>query len=500
MTLPKIALNMSRITPFKRKSAIGPKKWYEDIQLSYNSILENRINTVDSLMFTSAVFDDMRNGYKHSIPLALSIRPFKKTPMLQSFAITPSMNYTGMFYSKQTYKYASYEEIEDEDGNLILEPTVEETLIAKYSYAQSLLPSISSGFAPKIYGMYNFSDKGRLEAIRHVMTPSVSFSYVPDMTAIQADYYRAVVDVENNYDTLEVYSIYEDQIYGTPTFNGASGSLSLALRNNVEAKMRSKVDTIDEIEKVKLLDNFNFSTSLNLFHQDTLTPAWRPINFNGNTRIFNNKLNLSFRGVLDPFGYNDDLRRTRETYYSQTGKPLRLTNASASAGFSFKSKQDKSGSKSDQEDMDRESQLNNRDMAGNDPMDQYDPNREEYYGDYVDFDIPWSVRIDYSFSYQKPKDEISIVQTVRASGDFSLSPNWKIGFNTGYDLDRKEFTTTNLSIYRDLHCWEMRVSVVPFGTYKSYNFQINAKSSILSDLKYNKRKSWQDNDGWQDNF
>ena len=320
------------------------------------------------------------------------------------------------------------------------------------------------------------------------------------MTAIQSDYYRAVVDIENDNDTLEVYSIYEDQIYGTPTFNGASGSLNLSLRNNVEAKMRSKVDSIDEVEKVKLLDNFNFSTSLNLFHEDTLTPAWRPINFNGNTRIFNNKLNLSFRGVLDPFGYDEVRSRTRETYYAQTGKPLRLTNASASAGFSFKSKQDKSGSKSDQEDMDSESQLNNRDMAGTDPMDQYDPNREEYYGDYVDFDIPWSVRVDYSFSYQKPKEEISIVQTVRASGDFSLSPNWKVGFNTGYDLDRKEFTTTNLSIYRDLHCWEMRVSVVPFGTYKSYNFQINAKSSILSDLKYNKRANWQDNEGWQDNF
>jgi len=326
-----------------------------------------------------------------------------------------------------------------------------------------------------------------------VMTPSASFSFVPDMSSIQADYYRAVVDPENNNDTVEVYSIYEDQIYGTPTFNGASGSLSLSLRNNVEAKMRSKNDTVDELEKVKILDNFNFSTSYNLFQTDTLTPAWRPISFNGNTRIFNNKLNISFRGVMDPFGYDEKRTRTRETYFSQTGKPLRLTNASVSAGFSLKSKQDKGGSRTDQEAMDRESRLNNPDLAREDPMAAYDPNMEDYYGDYVDFDIPWSLRVDYSFSYQKPKDVSKVVQTVRASGDFSLSPNWKIGFNTGYDLDRKQFTTTNLSIYRDLHCWEMRISVVPFGSYKSYNFQINAKSSILTDLKYNKRKSWQDN-------
>jgi hypothetical protein len=196
---------------------------------------------------------------------------------------------------------------------------------------------------------------------------------------------------------------------------------------------------------------------------------------------------------MDPFGYDESRNRTRESYFSQTGKPLRLTNASVSAGFSLKSKQDKKNERSDQDAMDQESRLNNPDLAGRDPMEAYDPNMEDYYGDYVDFDIPWSLRVDYSFSYQKPKDVSKVVQTVRASGDFSLSPNWKIGFNTGYDLDRKQFTTTNLSIYRDLHCWEMRISVVPFGTYKSYNFQINAKSSILTDLKYNKRKSWQDN-------
>jgi hypothetical protein len=257
--------------------------------------------------------------------------------------------------------------------------------------------------------------------------------------------------------------------------------------------MRSKSDTVEAIEKVKLLDNLGFSTSLDLFHTDTLTPAWRPISFNGNTRIFKNKLNITFRGVLDPFGYDETRSRTRETYFSQTGKLLRLSSASISAGFSLQSKQDKGDKEPDRPDKGRESQLNDPGLSSQDPMSTYDPNREDYYGDYVDFEIPWSLRVDYSFSYNKPKDVSQVVQTLRASGDFSLSPNWKVGFNTGYDLDRKQFTTTNLSIYRDLHCWEMRISVVPFGTYRSYNFQINAKSSILSDLKYNKRKSWQDN-------
>ncbi|MGW8315667.1 MAG: putative LPS assembly protein LptD [Bacteroidales bacterium] len=490
MTLPKISFNMNRINPFKRKSGTGPKRWYEDIQLSYTSILENRVSTYDSLLFTSDVWNDMKNGYQHTIPLSLSIRPFRKTPALQSFAITPSVNYKGMIYTKQTLKYITYEE-QVVDGETIFDPTVHDSIINKLSYAQSFYPSIGSGFAPKVYGMYQFSGKGRLEAIRHVMTPSASLSFVPDLSAIQADYYRAVYD-EVNMDTLQVYSIYEDQIYGTPTTRGASGSLSLSLRNNIEAKMRSKNDTVDELEKVKILDNLSFNTSLNLFHDDTLTPAWRPVSFNGSTRIFKNKLNISFRGVLDPFGYDDTRSRTRETYWSQTGKPVRLTSASVSAGFSLKSKQNKGGGE-EQDATQQESQLNNPDLATTEPMAAYDPNMEDYYGDYVDFEIPWSLRIDYNFSYNKPRDEVSIVQTIRASGDFSLSPKWKIGFNTGYDLDRKQFTTTNLSIYRDLHCWEMRISVVPFGTFRSYNFQINAKSSILTDLKYNKRRSWQDN-------
>jgi len=486
LTLPKVSLNMARITPFKRKVATGPKRWYEDIQLSYSSMLENRIRTTDSLLFTSSVWDDMQNGYKHSIPLSLSIKPFRKTPMLQSFAVTPSLNYNGMLYTRQRFKFVSGH---TDQGDAV----VTDTLINKISYAHSLFPSFSSGLAPKVYGMYTFTGDGRLEAIRHMMTPTASFSYVPDMSAIQADYYRAVIDEEDG-DTVQVYSIYEDQIYGTPTTRGASGSLNFSLRNNLEAKMRSKVDTIDEVEKVKLIDNFNFSTSYNIFHTDTLTPAWRPINFNGSTRIFKNKLNLSFRGTMDPFGYSESKSRVRETYFAQTGKPLRLTNASVSAGFSLKSKQDsKAGGGPDRSGIEKESQLNDPSSATRDPKSSYDPNvDEDYYGDYVDFDIPWSLRVDYNFSYSKPKDESKIVQTVRASGDFSLSPNWKIGFNTGYDLNRKEFTTTNLSIYRDLHCWEMRISVVPFGSYKSYNFQINAKSSILSDLKYNKRKAWQD--------
>jgi hypothetical protein len=495
MTLPKVSFNMGRITPFERKRRVGPKKWYEDVQLSYSSLLENRIKTADTLLFTNQVWSDMTNGFRHEVPLSLNIKPFKRVAALQSFTITPNVSYKGMVYTEQKEKIITGYQEENVDGEVVYTPVVLDTTYAnRISYAHAYLPRISAGMSPKLYGMYQFTGDGRLQAIRHVMTGSASFSYVPDMSGIQPDYYRELYDTVNNV-LLNTYSIYEGQLYGTPTFNGASGSLSFSLRNNLEAKILSSNDSIEEVNKVKLLDNLNLSANYNIFNQDSLSPSWSTINMNGSTRLFDNKLSVNFRGVLDPFGYDDVRTRTTETYFSQTGNLARLTSASVSMGTSFSSKGAEGKKDGAEEPEGRDPQLNPAFSKPGleDPNAGYDPSQDDSYGDYVDFDVPWSIKLDYSFSYRKPKDDVSIVQTIRASGDLSLSPKWKIGFNTGYDLANKQFSTTNVSLYRDLHCWEMRISVVPFGNYKSYNFQINAKSSILSDLKYNKRKSWQDN-------
>ncbi len=492
MTLPKISLNMGRITPFKRKKRVGPKKWYEDVQLSYSSLMENRVRTVDTVLFTNQVWNDLDAGFRHEVPLSLNIKPFNRIAALQSFTITPNVSYSGRIYTEQKEKFITGYSETEVNGETVFTPEILDTTYNRLSYAHAYLLRISAGLSPKIYGMFLFSGGGRLEAIRHVMTPSANFSYVPDLSGIQPDYYRDLYDSVNN-TLLNTYSIYEDQIYGTPTFNGASGSASFSLRNNIEAKIRSRNDSIDEMQKVKLLDNLNFSTSYNFFNRDSLSPSWSPINMNGNTRLFNNKLSVSFRGVLDPFGYNDIRSRTKETVFSQSGRLARLTNASISMGTSFSSKGSGKSDDAPEEDPLLNTAFDNTGVVDPSVTSGYQTGINDYYGDYVDFEVPWSIKIDYSFSYSKPREEVSIVQTVRISGDLSLTPKWKIGFNSGYDIFNGQFTTSNLSLYRDLHCWEMRISVVPFGNYKSYNFQINAKSSILSDLKYNKRKSWQDN-------
>jgi len=484
LSLPKVSFSMSKINPFKKKKRVGPKKWYEDIQLSYTSLLENDIKTTDTALFTSNVWDDMRNGFRHEIPLSLNIKPFKKITALQTMTITPNLSYKGMVYTE----YLSRSITGYTSSNA---PIIEDTLIKKLSYAHSYLPSVSASLSPKIYGTYQFTGDGRLRTIRHVMTPSASLSFTPDLTKIQPDYYRNLID-EVNGDTIS-YSIFEKEKYGTPTFNGANGSLSLSLRNNLEAKVRSKSDTVETEEKIKLLDNFNFSTSMNVFARDPIAPKWTPVSFNGNTQLFKNKLNMAFRGTLDPFGYDSLHSRVRTLYFNQTGKLARLTAASVTMGISFKSKQE--GAKKEESNTNLNTQKfgQKNETAATDEETYYDSNMEDYYGGYVDFEVPWSLKVDYSFSYTKTTDTPKIIQTIRFSGDFSLTPKWKIGFNAGYDIFNKQFSTSNVSIYRDLHCWEMRMSVVPFGSFKSYNFTISAKSSILSDLKYDKRKSWQDN-------
>ena len=472
LNLPKMSFTMSRLYPFRFKNSTGKGGFWEDIQLSYTSNLDNRINTTDSLLFTRQVWSDMKNGFEHRIPLTWNLKPKK----VNSFTLSPNLSYRGVAYTSSVYKYRAPNVAGTQDSTYV------EERVGLY-YAHSYYPSVGASLAPKIYGLYQFRPSSRLQVIRHVMSPSVSFSYIPDVSAITPDYYRELKDEEGN--LIERYSIFEKGIYGTPTLGRSSATMSFRLSNNIEAKIRSKSDTTNTLTKVKLIDNFNFASSLDF--QDSIKVS--PISFNASTSIFKNKLNLRLNGSMDPYATDENFRRINVSEFRRTGKLVRLTTASISTGFNLKGGASKSGTSKAEPDP-----IENIPQGINAPDSEYDTFDEDYYyGEYVDFNIPWSLRVDYSLRYSKPREEASVIQTVRLSGDFSLTPKWKIGFNTGYDFKTSKVTTSNLSIYRDLHCWEMRLTAVPFGTFKSFNFQINAKSAILQDLKYNKRIPWQDN-------
>jgi len=480
LNLPKMNFNMNRIYPLKRKNRTGKSKWYENIELSYKAMLDNQIKTTDSLLFTSAVWDDMKNAFKHDIPLSTQIRPFN------SFYVSPSLQYSGVLYSKHIEKRWE-ENYYDAELDSTYATLITDT-IRGLRYAHSYLPTISLGLNPKIYGMYVFKNpNSRIEAVRHVMTPSVSFSYTPDMTGVSPDYYRTVqVDTLGN---MREYSLFEQEIYRTPTLPGRSGSVNIRLSNNIEMKVRSTSDTAQTSKKVKILENLSFSTNYNLF-ADSL--KWSPITMSGRTRLAN-KVDLTFGGTFDPYALSEDGRKINKAELTETGKLARLTRFNFSINASLNSRAQESpaeepGTRQSIPEGIPGSKLGipmENDEEGGVPQ-------EFYTGEYVDFSIPWNLSLRYNYNYTNTGMRKRVTQTFNFSGNVSLTEKWKIGFSSGYDFKSNKLTYTSVNIYRDLHCWEMRLSWIPIGYHQSYSFQINVKSAILKDLKYEKRKSWYD--------
>ncbi|MBN1185972.1 MAG: LPS-assembly protein LptD [Bacteroidales bacterium] len=482
MILPSASFRMNRIYPFKSKKSVGKPKWYEQLQLSYSSNFENRISTYDSIVFTDAMFDDMKYGYSHGVPFSTNFK------FLKFCNLSPSLSYKGVIYGSRTLKYYDADYVDPEDNT---RGRVVDTIIPGLNYAHAVIPSISLSVDPTVYGMYQpINPNSKLIAVRHVMKPSARFSFTPDINKMglipKSLYYDSLVydDVQTNRHIAREYSIYEGYIYGTPLAPGRSGSVSFSLRNNFEMKVRTPKDTAQDEKKVKLLDVLDFTMSYNPFANKKETTQWSDINATASNSYFNNKLNVRLRGNFNHYQYyrvpDSKSFKILTPYPFRT---LRLTSASLTLGTSFKSKQKKSTPDSNK-------------PAGEEGVEPIDEGitEENVYNDYVDFNIPWDFRIDYSYNYSKPYDVTTekITQSLTFSGNLSLTPKWKIGFRSGYDIVAKDFTYTSFNIFRDLHCWEMRFSVVPFGYRQNYNFMINIKTAILRDLKYEKKQSWYD--------
>lgn len=460
ITLPDLAINMNRIYPFKRRVKVGESKIYEKIGISYSMNLTNQIKTTDTTFFDFG-FDDITNGISHKIPISTSVKFLKYT------SLTPNFNYTERWYLKSLQQSWAYADSTDSIGSL------ESIYQTKFSRVWDY--SVGLNWSTQIYGTFNFK-KGNLKAIRHVISPSLSFNYLPDFGQRKYGYYDDYSRIEYNgttgqYDTVSYYySRFQGLPYGSPSRGGA-GSINMNVSNNLEMKLRNKNDTINQDRKVKLLENLSFNTSYNIM-ADSLNLA--PLTINGRTRI--KLLDLTFNTILDPYAiaendYGSGIR-INQFAWNLSHQLVRLTIFNLTAGFSLNSK-----------------------MTESKPQTDFDPYQTLYgYPDqYVDFDIPWNVRINYTFRYAKPYFESTITQTVNVTGDFNLTKKWKVSFTSGYDIANKKATYSTIDIYRDLHCWEASLHLVPFGQHKSYMFQINVKASMLKDLKLAKRRSWFDN-------
>ncbi|MEO6167635.1 MAG: putative LPS assembly protein LptD [Chitinophagales bacterium] len=446
VSLPTVAFNMNTIYPFRRQSGIGSERWYEKIGFSYNMNAENQVSNADSLFFTPETFRHLENGMRHSIPVSAPFQIFKY------LTVTPGFNYTEVWSLQTTRQFWN------PDSAQILYDTIP-------GFAATRDFNFSVSTSTRVYGIVKFK-KGKLQAIRHVITPSIGFSFHPDFSEPQWNTFKTVqYDEEGN---TRRYSIFSDAIYAGPG-QGKSGSINFSLGNNLEMKVFSKKDTVAQTKKVKLLDALNFGASYNLAADSVNLSV---ISISGRTKLFD-KFDINFGSRFDPYIADSLGRRLNQFEWDVNNRLARLTNANISIGTSFQSK------KTTQPELTQEQ----RDYLA------YSDN------EYVSFDAPWNLNLSYSLFLQSVNsdagdDSLTFTQTLNINAGLNLTKNWKITASTSYDFVNHEFPTASLGIYRDLHCWEMSIQWIPFGIRPSYSFVLRVKASVLQDLKLPKRSDW----------
>lgn len=465
MTLPSLTVNMNRVYPFAGKGGIQ-KTPIQKMGFNYTMQGQYLINTNDDEFFTAKMFETARSGVQHKTGTSTNIKAFKY------FTLSPSANY------EETWQFDYIQKNYDITENVV----VTDTLRGFKSYREY---NAGISLSTNIYGTFNFK-KGRLKTIRHTFRPSVSYSYRPDF---KDKYIQQVQQSADATDLLD-YTIYDQGIYGAPS-SGLSNSIGISLNNVIEAKVAPKdPDSDEEDEKITILNNLNFSSSYNIA-ADSL--RWSPVSFSAGTRLFKDKLSVNLSGSMDPYKVNSKGVRINE----YNANILRLTNASLTANYSISSA-----------DFDKNSKDKQKNNNGNNPPDVIgaDINPTDRFGEQKGInteekdknkeaklyraDIPWSINLAYSTSYTNNGiDGGNIgIHSIMFSGNLELSPKWKMGYSSGYDVKGGAFTFSRFNFTRDLDSWQFNFNWVPFGTNSSYTFFIGVKSSVLSDLKWDKNK------------
>lgn len=448
ITLPEVSLTMNRIYPFKNRSRVT-NTWYDKIGISASANARNEINSNDSTLFTNQTLNQMRNGVRVAVPISTSFN------VMKYFTLTPSVN------SSSTIYFESIRKRYDPETGKAVNDTVPGAVVGNEFSANASLST-------RLYGDYYFKSK-RLKQIRHVAIPTISAGYRPDFGESKYGYYKTVQS-----DTLGTqlqYSIFENGIYSGPDA-GKHGTISFSLNNTLEAKKKLQSDSGAVFKKVSLIDNFGVAFSYNM---GVKKRNWSDITLTGRTRLFK-VMDINGSAILNP--YQIDTSNTElERFEWQNGRIGRLTSVNLSFSTSLNSKE-KQGSKPVPSG------------ATQDQMDYINTHPQAY----VDFNVPWNFSVFYNIRYSKPNflSSEKTTQSVSFNGDLSLTKKWKISVTSGYDFTAKEMTLTSINVYRDLHCWEMHFSWVPFGFRQSFSIDINIKASILKDLKLSRRRGWQD--------
>lgn len=490
MTLPDVNISLNRIYPFKRKKSVGDERWYEKISLQYTGSITNSISTKDNLLFKTPL-TQWENGMQHKIPVSATFNLFKY------INIVPSFNYTERWYLrkvKQSYdpSPASTDHVKRDTIN---------GFNRLYDYNLSLQMNT------KLYGMYKplFMKSKELQ-IRHVFTPTVSYTYTPDFGKSRYGYYDTYTytDEDGEVRTVE-YSPYEGAVYGYPG-KGMSQNISFSVDNNIEMKMKSDKDTTG-YKKISLIDQLGASLSY-----DVANKRWSDLSMNLRlklTKSYTFNMNASFATYAYEFDENGNVvvgDRT-EWSYGRFGRfqgysgsfSYTLNNDTFKKLFGKKEEDEKNkDNKGKKENEDEETDEETEEQNNNSNMRKTEKASVDSDG-YLAFKFPWSVSLSYSYSIREDRSKDINIKTMRypyslthslnVSGNFKIGSRWNMTYSTGYDFTSKEMSMTTLNITRDLHCFNMSCGLV-FGPFTSYNFSIRANSSMLTDaLKWDQRSN-----------
>ncbi len=503
MTLPDLNISISRFYPFKRKHMVGKERWYEKISMTYTGHLSNSIDTKEDLFFKSNLARDWKNGFQHSIPISASFTLFNY------INVNPSINITDRMYTNKIMRSWDTEE----------QTEVTDTVNGFYNL---LNWNMSISASTKLYGFWIPSRKlfgDKINAIRHVITPQISFSYAPDFSTSRYGYYQTYqkTDADGNVSLVQ-YSPYSNGVFGVPG-KGKTGSLTFDLSNNIEMKVKSDKDTTG-FKKISLIDELGFNMSYNMAAKtqpwSDLTVRlrlkwWKSYTFNMNAVFATYAYELDENG--NPYVGN-------HTEYSQ-GRFGRFQGMSQNISFTLNpeklkklfSRKDKDEKENDDEDdydeddTDLETNVDDALTKGQRGARKENAGKAETDDDgYMRFSMPWSLTIGYgitmrentsgNFNTKSMRYPYKFTQTLNVSGNIRISDGWNISFSSGYDFDQHAISMTTASLQRDLHCFNMSCSVV-LAPYTSYNFTFRCNASTLTDaLKYDKRSGYSNAVQW----
>lgn len=464
MTLPTLTMNVDRVFPFSKDDR--PKKGIlQNINIRYDLTASNSYSTTDSLFFKSEMFKTAQTGFQHNIPLSTNFK------VARYFNVSSSINYKEVWYLQTIRKKTNFEST---DSQTLNERVNGFDAFRTYSFANSL--------STTIYGTYGFKGNGRLKAIRHTMSPAVSYSYTPkfdqyyELYESARNYNRSLDPANPSYTSdYSYYTRFEGGIYGVPGLSDGN-SLGVSLNNIFEGKVTEKDSTITEPKKVRLLI-LNFASGYD-FKQKT----WSTISFNGGTTFLKEKMTVNFGGSIDPYEYVKG---------SFVRSPFSVSNANLSMNYALASNTGKKEKKNlqGQRNGGRDDDLFGTNVDLSDRRDsQFQEGEEEKPVSFYNYDIPWDFNVAFTLNYTNADFGRKISSSsFMFSANSQITTKWKIGVSSGYDIVNKGFAQTQFRLERDLESWRMDFSWVPFGPYSSWGFFIGIKSGVLSDIKWDKR-------------